>query len=114
MRTATARHPRWIGLLAAVLALLIVGDVALDAQCDRISPAPWTKATTTISAMPQADPCCSTRPHVPDCFCCSRADGETPTLPLPEPTPVSLAADIPGRGEPGVHYLPYHPPLFLS
>lgn len=98
--------------LAATLSILFViaMDIVADSRCNRLSGGE-VAASLSIPVPPAAlDPCSSG--CVPDCFCCSTLSMTAAAFSLessgPAATVVALA-DL--NFSPGVHPLPYRPPL---
>lgn len=118
MRSAVGS--RWPGRfaaaarLAAALALLLAigSDLAADSRCHA---GPSVTAPTGASALQASDQEACGEACVPDCYCCSTPSvGLATALLEPSGPAAPLAVAVEADCPPGVHPLPYHPPLVHS
>ena len=110
----SGRFTATVRLAAALALLLAIGtDLAADSRCHAgpTAPAPPAGAAALQAAGQEAcDEAC-----VPDCYCCSTPSvGFATALLEPSGPAVPLAVAAEDDCPPGVHPLPYHPPLVLS
>jgi len=101
-------------LAALLLAIVVCGDVTLDAACDPIAlPGPAAAAAMRPAETGSTDACADL--CLPDCFCCSRSETAGPALILPglaavAQAPLARPASLPVVARPVLEL----PPLSLS
>ncbi len=102
---------RALRVVAVTLLLgVMVGDLAVDAGCDPLTPHQGTQAVS--SALDEDGRAGSfVSGCVPDCFCCSHTLGPTPRVLPPAPSGVEPALATPAPALPsGLRALTDHPP----
>ena len=100
-------------IAAAFVLFTIAADVVADARCHPSVQAPAATGVSAASSTTDQDPCVTG--CVPDCFCCSTLSPSpvAPPVEVSGPTVLVEALAAP-QFRPGVHPLPYRPPLTLS
>ncbi len=104
---------RFHSIAALLLLLAITADLS-DDSCHPLPQARSQAASLRGASTPLAEDACASV-CVPDCYCCSTISVTVAYVPQQASgaaTPL-LASAVDGY-PPGVHPLPYHPPLALS
>ena len=101
--------PAALRALTAVLLLgVVVGDLAIDADCDPLPPAGGELAVALADGT-DADACAAG--CIPDCYCCSRSLAAGPRVGPPAPDGVAPVAVVAVPSLPDGHtVLAEHPP----